>query len=269
LREQGRNEEARQQLARALILAGSSPVEQIDSLLGMAELDRETMRWNESFAAWNKVMELARRQNDVNGEALALRGLGLTHLNRGDLSQAEPLLRRSLWLFENKKDSPPQQIANALQCVATIHYERKKYALAEDALMRGLDLLKNTLGEEHPHTARLMEQLAEVLGREKRYADARRYADHAYSVMRSKFGEESFSAAEARGTIGLVKQESHDLSGAAGDYEAAIRSFRGTEAADGQGLVILMDRYASLLNALHRKREARQLEAEIRSFHAR
>jgi tetratricopeptide (TPR) repeat protein len=266
LREQGRNEESRRQLAEALKMGKDSPSEQIRSLIGIAELERQAMRWDESVVSWNKALAIARQQHDTDSEALALRGLGVTAMNRGNLAEAEPLLRRSLRIFESIKDTPPQQMANALQCVAAIYFERNRPAVAEELFRRGLVYLQNSVGEEHPHAARLMEELAEVYAAEKRFAEARGYADRAYSIMRRNFGEDSVPAGEALGTIARIRQQAGDLPGAAVDYGVAIRTLRDSQSSTGQGLVVVMNRYASVLNALHRRREAKEIEAEIKTF---
>jgi tetratricopeptide (TPR) repeat protein len=266
LREQGRNGEARQLLLEALELPGVSHPYQADSWLGIADLDRRTKRWNESLAEWNKALSLARQEGAATIEALALQGIGLIYLNRGYLSRAEPLLRNSMTLLEKDPRTPPQQIANALGCIASLYFENRKYALAEDALLRAVAYLTKENGDERPQTAFLKESLAEAYSADKRFDKARQYAVEAHATMRHIFGDDSVSAAEALGTLGHIEQDRHNLTAAAADYESALNVMRRSQAVTDQRLYILLSRYASVLNDLHRKREATQLQTEIRSF---
>jgi tetratricopeptide (TPR) repeat protein len=269
LREQGRNDEARRQFLDAFSLPGASGPPRIDSLLGIADIDRQMMRWDESVDGWNKALSMARDEGGGKAEALALRGLGLTHLNRGELSQAEPLLRRSLALFEKDKQTPPQQLANALHCMASVYFENHRHTLAEDALLRALAYLKQAIGEEHPQSAIVMETLALAYAADKRFAEARQYAAHAYDIMCGVYGKDSMPAAEALGTVAQVEQYSQDLNAAARDYERALSFMRGSQAAVDQRVFLLMSRYAAVLAGMHRNREATQLRTEIKAFRIR
>jgi tetratricopeptide (TPR) repeat protein len=269
LREQGRNEDSRRLFRDALSLSGISAQQQIDSLLGLADLDRQMMRWNESVEGWNKALKKAREGGAAKSEALALRGLGLVHLNRGELSQAEPLLKRSLALFQNDPETPPQQLANALHCMGSIYLENRKYTLAEEAFLRALANLKQAVGEDHPQSAVVMQTLAQAYAADNHLAEARQYAAHAYATMCRFFGKDSVSAAEALGSVALIEQYSRDLPGAARDYKFAINVIQGSQSAVDQRVFILMNRYAAVLAGLHRNREANRVRTDIKAFQLR
>src|SRR5437764_13601961 len=96
-------------------------------------------RWQASMNGWNRALALARAQGSVELEAPALRGLGLTASNSGDLATAEPLLRRSLTMFEPGAKAHPQQYAAALACLGSLYRDRRKVSLAEDAWLRALE----------------------------------------------------------------------------------------------------------------------------------
>jgi len=266
LREQGRNVEARAQLTAALGQPGTSPMNRIDSLLAIADLDRQIMHWDESKTNWHKALDLAREENAVEYEALALRGLGLTALNQDDMTQAEIFLKRAVAVFDKAPQLVPQQIANTLHSMAAMYFESGRLALAQEAINRALDYIRQDVGTEHPHAGRLMITQSRIYSGLSRFAEARRVAEHAHQIMCAVYGDDSVAAADALGNVARIEHEARDLTAAAQHFERALEIMRKSQAATDQRIVVMMSGYKAVLTDLHRTKEAKKVQSEMSGF---
>jgi len=268
LREEGRSTEAQPLFKESIDITVAPWNQRVSALIGLADIDRQKGEWEASIDRWNEALEICRRERDARAEAVALRGLGITWLQAGELARAEPLLRRSLWIMENTADMPPEQIASAHSGLAELYRSKNKLALAEGEWSRALQIDRNALGDAHPQVAVLMEMLADVYSARGEFGLARDYAGRASDTMRSSFGENSMPVAAALTNQAAVEERASALDDAAKDYERAVgiarvhpeyRSFQ----------ALLIRRYAGLLRAMHRSREAKALTTEARLYQAK
>jgi tetratricopeptide (TPR) repeat protein len=255
LRETGRLAEARQLFEKSIALPGIGPRRRLDATLGLADLDRSNALWQSAFARWRGATDMARELRSVPLEASALRGWGITFLEHGEPNRAEPLLRRSLALFESA-DVPLHQIASTLSCLAQLYLTENKLAMAEDALLRGIDLLEKTLGPQHPQVAVLLEMLGDTVAQRNQFTQARDYYGRARVIMAGRFGDRSPIAGAVDASWALIEQRAKHNTEAAADYEKAlaILDAAGPEAEVTRAVV--QQHYAELCKTLHRKNGA-------------
>jgi tetratricopeptide (TPR) repeat protein len=108
--------------------------------------------------------------------ALALEEQATAHYLQGKLSQAEPLYRRVVEIYE--KAAEPQDrvlalsLATALNNLGAIEYASGKYARAEELLRRALHIRENIVGLDHPAVALTLTSLGEVVRIRARYGEA-------------------------------------------------------------------------------------------------
>ncbi|MDQ1473230.1 MAG: hypothetical protein QOJ99_4710 [Bryobacterales bacterium] len=252
LREVGRPAEAYQLLEKSLGLPGISPRRRLDATLGLADLDRSTALWESAFTRWSRANAMARELNSALLEAASLRGWGITFLEHGEPSRAEPLLRRALALFESA-NAPLHQIASTLSCLAQLYITENKLAMAEDALLRGVDLLEKTLGPQHPQVAVLLEMLGDTVAQRNQFAQARDYYARARVIMAGRFGELSPIAAAVDASWALVEQRSKHNAEAAADYEKALAILDAAGPEAEAVRAVAHQHYAELCKTLHRK----------------
>lgn len=260
LREEGRSMEARALFEESARADAHFWKLRVGALIGLADIDRQQGNWEASIEQWNDALEICRREHDELSEAIALEGLGNTWLQSGAGSRAEPLLRRSLRTMENMADAPPEEVARAHSGLAEFYRSENKLALAEDEWARALQIDRGLLGDAHPQVAVLMARLADVYSLRGEFRLAHEYGSRALETMRGVFGENSMPAATAFANQAAVEERAGDFDAAAKDYESAIRIARGhPEHREMQA--VMTRRYAGLLKAMHRPREAKALIA--------
>jgi hypothetical protein len=265
LREEGRPAEARQLFSQIVDAPGAPPQLRLNALIGLADVDLLRGDWKTSVDEGNTALEIARGAADTESEAIVLRGLGRAWLKGGSAARAAPLLRQSLSKLENDAAAPPLQVAESLGALAEYYRAANKLALAEDAWSRALTMKRALFGETHPQVASLLERLADVYSARGESSLACDYATRAADIMRQWFGEGSPASAAALANLALAEQRAHALGAAANHYQAAVRALRRSPELLPM-LKIVMQRYAGLLKAMHRDREAKAIDTEIKAF---
>jgi len=269
LHEEGRVAEARQIYNEVLNGTGVSPRQKIDSLSGMADLDGMSGDTELAAGEWGQAIAIAREIKNPTAEADATRGLGMTWLDAGNLPRAEPLLRRALKMMDDDPASTPWETASALACLGRCYRMQNKLALAEDALTRALDLNRKSYGPTHPQVAYVMERLAEVYALRNQFVLARDYSSRALAVMRASCGENSAAVAAALVNRASIEQHANAPEAALENYAAALKIVQSNPQEKAQNSLFeaqIMERYAAVLKLTHHDREAKDLNAQAKSF---
>lgn len=265
LREEGKPSEARDVFSETLRLKDISWKSMVQSIIGLADLDRSAHSWDNSFAEWNGAAEMAREHNAPAIEAVALRGLGETWLDKGDLARAEPLLRRALAIFRSIPVSSGE-VPTTLGFIGQLYLSEDKTALAEDVLTKALDEQEHVLGENHPQVAILLQMMGDAAARRSKMELARDYFDRALRIMEGRFGENSMMAAVVFANWATSEQRAGDFAEAVARFQKSLDILRmaGQQAASVRASV--MERYAQVLKASHRGKEASALLAQVKGL---
>jgi tetratricopeptide (TPR) repeat protein len=265
MREEGKGAQSRQFFEDALRIPGVSWKRLAESHIGLADLDRDNRLWDDSVVEWNRVARMALDHHAPTLEAVAWRGLGATWLEQGNTARAEPLLRRALAAFESDPGSA-NQAASTRSYMAQLYLDEDKPALAEDALARALANEERTLGCMHPQVALLLEMMGDAAALRNHAQSARGYYGRALRIMAEKFGENSMVAGAVLANWAMAEQRAGDAARAAEEYQRALAILR-TAGRDAHRLrITVMERYAHVLESMHRAREAHALLAEVKSF---
>ena len=268
LREQDRGSEARSYFQAALNVKDVSWQARLGAIMGLADIDRQEQAWHESTSQWNEAIGIAQAHANTVYESFAIRGLGETWLNRGDMSRAEPLLRRSLALLENTPGVPEYRLGLALDTLATLYRLQGKTGLAEELWMRELQIDRKMFGDNHPQTALVMGHLAEAWSWDGDTKGARDYSRQVTSIMESHFNGHSPAVASALVNEAVVEQRANCLEVAAGLYARAFGIVKSTRPSSPVSDTVAR-LYAGVLSQLHRDREAKQILAEASAFHTK
>ena len=265
LREEVRLGEARDLFNASLKVGPDAGLIHVDTLIGIADIERSTSDWRSAIDHWNQAIALSRQAGDKAAEAIILRGLGKTYSDMGDLSRAEPLLKRALSMFAEIPTLRGQSAAT-LSYLGGVYRDQKKYGMAEAEFTRALDLQGGFEHAQGPQAAVILELLAGVFALEKRFDDGARYAAAALRIMQAWFPADSPSVAGAIGAQGFVALRAGDLEVADRYYSEALRIMR-INGIEGSTIgTDFMTERAQVLRRLHRSHDAKSLETQIRTF---
>jgi hypothetical protein len=184
------------------------------------------------------------------------------------MSRAEPLLKRSLAMVDNRSGVPECRLSLALDTLATLYRLEGKTGLAEELWMRELQIHRRMFGDYHPQTALVMGHLAELWSWNGDTERARAYSRQVTSIMASHFAAESPALASALVSEAIVEQRANRLEDAAGLYAKAFNIVQATRPSSSLSQAVAR-LYAGVLSQLHRGREAKQIVAEASVFRAK
>lgn len=272
LREESRKLEALAVLESSLAIPGISRVRQAEARLGLADIQRGLGNRTAAIDQAEKVIAIAKdstvgeQARFMGADAVALRIEGLTWVAGGDLTRAEPLLRRSFALLQQQEPSSLYQLAATCTALAQLYREQGKYSMSEESWLRAWEIQRKYSGERHPQTAIVMEGLAGLYSLQKRHREAADLAKEAWVIMCESFGADSIPAAGALATVAFVEQGEKRLDAAASSYARALETMRAKAAPADRNLLGVMEHYAAVLATLHRNNEAKQIREEAKAF---
>ena len=106
--------------------------------------------------------------------ASSLNNLAMLYDHQGRTSEAEPLYKRALAIFETAfgPDQPNVNVAKSLNNLAALYDHQGRYAEAEALYKRALAIFERALGPDHPEVANSLNNLAVLYINQARYTDA-------------------------------------------------------------------------------------------------
>ena len=198
LSHQGKHEEAKSYLSRALELAkAETPMPQTTTAGYSADVEkqwknlyeqavrlREQKHYQEGTRVSQKALALAEK---TFGEGHPRVGMCLNNLasllkGQGDFAEAEALYKRSLAIVESTAGKGHLNVAIALNNLAGIYVRQGRLSDAEPLYIRALSIAENALGKHHPKVGTILTSLAacsEAMG--KRIA-AEEYSKRAHQI---------------------------------------------------------------------------------------
>jgi len=262
MNEQDRFIEARPAFEEALKLSPERDRTRAVALIGLGDAESNGGQFQPGIVHLREALAISSEIKVPEMEALALRDLGNTYANMGDLASAQTMLRRALPIL---KTAPGMRIqyAGTLVSLGVLYGAENKLGLAEDAFTQALELYGN--GGANPRSAVACEYLAMVRAQQKRFAEAQDLANRAYSALKSAFGETSAPAADSLGTLALVEEKAGNLEQSEHDYSRAVAIVR-DRGFTGAGSSGILSGYASVLRKLHRRREAAVINRQLKAL---
>lgn len=203
-----------------------------------------------------------RGENDLRVASVHTQ-LGTLYLEQNRLDEAEESLERARFIVEENLGPSDPAVAAQLAALAPLRRAQGRPADAERLLRRALEIQQ--AANASPRTIGLRENdLAYQLVESGRNADATELARSALAHL-----EEAGATGPALGavldTLALSLQESGELEQAAEYYERAIAAVEGLDPSAIPWRGPAIGRYADVLRALGREKEAAALEARFES----
>jgi tetratricopeptide (TPR) repeat protein/transcriptional regulator with XRE-family HTH domain len=126
---------------------------------------------------------------------------------RGRYTEAEPLFRQTLTIWEQILGPASLALASPLTNLATLYWEQGKYAQAEPLYRRALRIWEQALGPTHAEVARALNGLANLYWSRGQYAEAEPLFRRALQIREQALGSEHPEIVSPLGNLASICAE--------------------------------------------------------------
>jgi tetratricopeptide (TPR) repeat protein len=189
--------------------------------------------------------------------------LGLLLCERGDLKNAEPLLRDALQMRRNLLGDQHVDVATSMSNLGGLLVEKRELQEAEQLYRRALEIVREQLGEDHPAVAGILNNLANVLWKKGDAAGAELLLRQALALGHKGLGEHP-ALATTLNNLASVLQERGDLAEAEKLYRQALELWPKLLPEDRWNIAVTEQNLAALLRKTGRVAEAEPLEQKAK-----
>lgn len=178
-----------------------------------------TGKYTEALPRAQAMVDALEKTSNTRDLAAALSNLGQVDAALGRDSDAEPLYKRALSLYEKSVGLDSAEIAPLLNNLAALDERQQRYAEAEPLFQRALAIREKALGPSHPDVGQALNNLATLYERQDRHADAEPLFKRALVIYQKAAGAESPPVATLLNNLGQV----YKSEGRYADAEPPIR----------------------------------------------
>ena len=225
----------------------------------------EQGRYRESVDAYRKAAAL--RPDDAE----ILNNLGLSLSGAGSYTEAEPLYKRALAIFEKVFGAGHPAVAKSLNNIAMLYTYQGRYAEAEPLYKRALTILEKALGSDHPDVATGFNNLAVLYSSQSRYTEVEPLFKRVLAIREKALGADHPQIAANLNDLAALYAEQGRYAEAEPLYKRALAILEKALGQDHPDVATALENYAALLHRTQRETEAAQMEArakDIRVKHA-
>lgn len=223
---------------------------------------RLSFRPADAIVQFNAAIQLAESSGDDRLLATALGGLGASLVDQGEFARAEPVLRRSLAIFEKITGPDSLETGEAANNLAMTYRKDGDLAHAQAQLERALPLMQMHLD---PHSAELeiaFNNMFIVLAEQKHWDQAEPYVRHALEIALMR--PEDANRADIEENLALLQAHRAQYRDAVKTMERVIGIEERTLGPDDQRLARSLESYAAYLRKTNQKPQAQQAEQRAR-----
>jgi tetratricopeptide (TPR) repeat protein len=231
---------------------------------------RLASRPTEASEAFRRALKIAGDTGDDRLLATVLGGLGATLVDLGEFARAQPVLRRSLALFEKTAGPDSIEAGEAANNLAMVYRKNGDLAQAQMQLERALPLMEKYLGNDSPALAMAYNNMfivlverkeAERKEAERKEADEKQWANAELYLMRAleiaKVLPESVQLAEIEENLALLEAHRGQFHEAAQTMELVIAIEERTLKPEDPRMAQSLESYSGYLKKINRKAQAR------------
>ena len=160
---------------------------------------------------------------------------------------AEPLLRRTLAIYEKVLGPEHSKTAPSLNNLAMLLYNKGDYDGAEPLYRRALAIREKVLGPEHPDAAISLNNLAALLYKKGDYAGAEPFLRRALAIREKVLGPEHPDTAISLNSLAMLLDIRGDYAGAEPLYRTALTIFEKVLGLEHPSTATSLDSLAALL----------------------
>jgi tetratricopeptide (TPR) repeat protein len=230
---------------------------------------RLSSRPAEAIEAFNRAVKIAENTGDQRLLATALGGLGATLVDLGEFARAQPVLRRSLALFEKTAGPDSIEAGEAANNLAMVYRKNGDLTQAQALQERALRLMENNLASGSPALALAFNNMFIVLAEQKRWSVAEPYLLRALEIAKSL--PESLQLAEIEENMALLDAQRGQFHEAAQTMELVIaieqraveqQKLRSEDPRIAQSL----ESYSTYLKKINQRAQARQAQDRAKAI---
>jgi tetratricopeptide (TPR) repeat protein len=190
----------------------------LDTLrLALELLTSALPRQSESFANWAACAALlphafsvlgALPSDDISAARISLLCFNVAKYLQGvaRYSEAEPLLQRSLAIYEKTVGPDHPDTSATLHELARLYQAQGRYSEAEPLLQRSLAIKEKTVGPDHPDTSATLHVLARLYQAQGRYSEAEPLLQRSLAIYEKTVGPDHPSTSATLGVLASLYQ---------------------------------------------------------------
>ena len=167
----------------------------------------ELGHYEEAVRISKRTLEIAEELFDDAGVSVALNHLGLALQHAGRPSDAEPILRRAVQLWESKTQEEDLVLATHLNNLASLLREQGRAGEAEPLIRKALTIRERLLGKDHPDVATCVTNIAFLLEEEGKLEEAETLFRRAYLTCRSVLPPDHRYCVTTASNLGMILKE--------------------------------------------------------------
>jgi tetratricopeptide (TPR) repeat protein len=218
----------------------------------------------EASEAFSRAVKIAEETGDERLLATALGGLGATLVDLGEFARAQPVLRRSLALFEKTAGPDSIEAGEAANNLAMVYRKNGEFVQAQAQLERALPLMEKFLGSQSPTLALALNNMFVVLVEERQWDDAEPYLMRALEIAKAL--PESVQLTEIEENLAQLEAHRGQFHDAAQTMELVIAIEQRTLRPEDARLAQSFERYSGYLKKINQRAQARQAEDRAKAI---
>jgi tetratricopeptide (TPR) repeat protein len=174
-------------------------------------------------------------------------------------AEAEPLLRRSLAIYERTLGPDDPAVATSLNSLARLYHDEGRYAEAEPLVRRSLGIREKALGPGDPALAASQISLATLYQAEGRYAEAEPLLKRALAIIEKTHGSDDAELANNLSRLASLYQDEGRYSEAEPLLKRSLAIREKTFGPDDLDIAISLDNLGAVFLSQGRYSEAEPL----------
>jgi tetratricopeptide (TPR) repeat protein len=220
-------------------------------------------RYQEAYALSLRALAIAKASGDKRLLAAVLNGLGLALWN--EPARAEPVLRRSLALYEQVEGDDPLGIAKIENNLASLYSNEHQYTKALALMTQALALCEKHLGPEDPFLALALGNMFAILMEQHRAGEAEPYLRRAVAIGEKVFPQTA-AMAKLQVCAAALELSRGNLQESARILQIAIALQEHTLGPTHPEVARSWGYYSVILRRMHEKTAARQAENRAKAI---
>lgn len=242
--------------------AVDSPIKDGTALNNLGVQLRQQARPADAMVQFNAAIRIAEDSGDDRLLGTALAGLGACLVDQGEYARAQPVLRRSLALFEKTAGPDSLETGEAANNLAMVYRKDGNLAQAQEQLERALPLMQKYLDAHSRELEIAYNNMFIVLAEQKKWDAGEEYLSDARSIAGSL--PDSLDRADIEENLALLQSHRGQFADAVKTMQRVIAIREQMLGPENPRLAASLESYAAYLRKTSQKAAAERIEQRAR-----